>query len=126
MVLQKRNSILRDLLPWDNINFGTDEQWMSLYPHGVKSEPGTTVVYTLKVFNHSDVRKTFQVEFEIPAGFQIDRKTTSLVVEPHSEGVQKFNVKISKKALPGISILTANVKFDEWDLREWSEAYIEL
>ena len=40
MVLQKRNSILKDLLPWDNINYGTDEQWMSLYPHGHKIGTG--------------------------------------------------------------------------------------
>jgi glyoxylase-like metal-dependent hydrolase (beta-lactamase superfamily II) len=125
-VLQNRNSILKELLPWDNINFGTDEQWMSLLPHGIKSEGGSTIEYTLKIFNHSDVKKTFQVEFKPPAGFQIDRKTISLVIEPHSEGLQKFNIKISKKALPGLSILTTNVKFDEWDLREWSETYIEL
>jgi len=125
-VLQKRNSLLKDLLPWDNINYGTDEQWMILYPYGVKSQPGAAVEYTLKIFNHSDEAKTFQVEFKTPAGFQIDHKTTSLVVEPHAEGIQKFHVKISKKAPRGISILTANVKFDGWDLREWSEAYIEL
>ena len=126
MVLQKRNSILKELLPWDNINYGTDEQWMSLYPHGINSEPGRTVEFTFKIFNHSDVAKTYNVEINSPAGFKIDRKTFSFGVAPRSEGIQKFKVKISKKASPGISILTANVKFDEWDLREWSEAYIEL
>jgi len=126
MVLQNRNSMLKELLPWDNINFGTDEQWMSVYPYGIKSESGRTVEYTLKIFNHSDVSKTFRVEINSPTGFKIDRKTFSFDVAPRSEGIQKFKVKISKKASPGISILTANVKFDEWDLREWTEAYIEL
>ncbi len=126
MVLQNRNSILKELLPWDNINFGTDEQWMSLYPYGQKAEVGKTLEYAIKVFNHSDIAKTFLIEFNPPAGFRIDRKVITMIVDPRSEAIQKFNVKISKKASTGMSILTANVKFDEWDLREWSEAFIEL
>lgn len=125
-VLHKRNSILKDLLPWDNINYGTDEQWISLYPHGQKAEVGKTLKFALKVFNHSDVVKTFLIEFNPPTGFHIDRKEITMVVEPRSEAIQKFNVTISKKAPAGISILTASVKFDAWDLREWSEAFIEL
>jgi len=126
MVLQKRNLILKELLPWDNINYGTDEHWMSLYPHGQKAEVGKTFEYALKVFNHSDVVKTFLIELNPPNGFHIDRKEIMMVVDPRSEAIQKFNVKISKKAPTGISILTASVKFDEWDLREWCEAFIEL
>ena len=87
---------------------------------------GKTLEYALKVFNHSDVVKTFLIEFNPPPGFHIDRKEITMVVEPRSEAIQKFNVKISKKASAGISILTANVKFDGWYLREWSEAFIEL
>jgi glyoxylase-like metal-dependent hydrolase (beta-lactamase superfamily II) len=126
MVLQNRNLILKELLPWDNVNFGTDEQWMSLYPYGQKAEVGKTLEYSIKVFNHSDIAKTFLIEFNPPAGFRIDRKVITMIVDPRSEAIQKFNVKISKKASTGMSILTANVKFDEWDLREWSEAFIEL
>ena len=87
---------------------------------------GKTLKFALKVFNHSDVVKTFLIELNPPTGFHIDRKEITMVVEPRSEAIQKFNVTISKKAPAGISILTASVKFDAWDLREWSEAFIEL
>ncbi len=125
-VLQNRNTILKDLLPWDDINYGTDDQWISIYPCGQKATRGQTLEYKVKIFNHSDITKTFIVEPKLPAGFHVERNIVPLVIKPRTEGEQTFKVTISKKAPPGISLILLNVKFDDWDLREWSEAYIEL
>ncbi len=125
-VLQERNAILKDLLPWDNVNYGTDNQWLSIYPYAQKAAPGQTIACTVKIFNHSNITKTFTVKPSFPKGFMIVQEIPPLIVEPQKEGKHTFKVKISKKAPSGLSLLLVNVKFDEWDLREWSEACIEL
>ncbi len=125
-VLRERNALLKDLLPWDDVNYGTDDQWMWVYPYGQKAKPGETVVCTVKIFNYSDELKTFTLEPKLPDGFRVDSKNASLVIEPRTEGQQTFKIKVPKQALPGVSLLVVNVKFDDWDLREWSEGFIEI
>lgn len=125
-VLQKRNVIIKDLMPWDDINYGTDDQWIRLYPYGQKARAGETAECTVKVINYSNEAKTFILELKLPEGFRADSKTASVLVQPGAEGTRTFKVKVPKKASPGISLLTVDVKFADWDFREWSEAFIEI
>ena len=125
-LLLERNALLKDLFPWDNINYGVDEQWTSVYPYGQKASLGKNVECTVKIFNHSDVAKTFIIEPNAIEGFNIEPKKASLVIAPRIESQQIFKIKVSKKVPPGLSLLLVNIKFDNWDLREWSEALIEI
>ena len=125
-VLRERNAIIKDLLPWDDVNYGTDDQWAWIYPYGQKAKGGQTVECTVKIFNYSEVAKTFRVEPKGPSGFKIDAKDITLTIPPRSEASQVFRVKVPKKATPGVAVLTADIKFDAWDLREWTEAFIEI
>ena len=124
--LLKRNELLKDLFPWDNINYGIDEQWVSVYPYSQKAIPAQTLDFTVIVFNHSNKPNTFNLEPDVPDGFSAEPKTAEIVIAPLTEGEKTFKVKISKEASPGISLLTVNVKFGKWDLREWSEGIIEI
>jgi glyoxylase-like metal-dependent hydrolase (beta-lactamase superfamily II) len=125
-LLLERNAILKDLFPWDDVNYGVDEQWIKVYPYGQKANPGKTVEYTVKIFNYSDVPKTFIIEPNALNGFSMEPNIASLVIEPQTEGERTFKIKVSKQAPPGVYLLTVNIKFDNWDLREWSEALIEI
>lgn len=125
-VLQERNKILKNLLPWDDVNYGTDSQWISISPYGQKAERGKTIECSVEIFNHSDVTKTFIVQPKLPKGFSIKSKLDPVIVEPRTQGEGKFEIKISKQAARGISLLLVNVKFDNWDLREWTEALVEV
>jgi hypothetical protein len=51
---------------------------------------------------------------------------TSLVIQPQTEGERTFKIRISKQAVPGLSVVLFNIKFDNWELNEWSEALIEI
>ena len=73
-VLRERNDIIKDLLPWDDVNYGTDDQWAWIYPYGQKVKGGQTVECTVKIFNYSEVAKTFRVVPKVPSGFKIDAK----------------------------------------------------
>ena len=125
-LLLERNDIFKDLFPWDDINYGVDEQWVRIYPYGQKANPGETVECTVKILNHSNVPKTFLIQPELPKGLSVEPNIASLVIEPQTEGEQTFKIMVSKLVQPGISLITVNLKFDGWDLREWSEALIEI
>ena len=62
----------------------------------------------------------------MPTGFKIDAKAITLTIQPRAEASHVFKVKVPKKATPGVAVLTADVKFDGWELQEWSEAFIEI
>lgn len=125
-VLQKRSAIIKDLIPWDDVNYGTDDQWVRIFPYAQKLGRGQTITMSVKIFNHSNVSKTFAIEPIAPKGFIVQRKIEQLVIGPRMELERTFKVKISQHASGGIYLLLLNVKVDDWDLREWSEAYIVL
>ncbi len=125
-LLVERNAILKDMFPWDNPNYGVDEQWIKVYPYGQKATQGQTLDCSVKIFNHSKVQKTYILEPNVPDGFSVAPHLASLVIEPRTEGERTFKIKVSKQALPGVSLMTVNLRFDSWDLHEWSEALIEI
>jgi glyoxylase-like metal-dependent hydrolase (beta-lactamase superfamily II) len=124
--LNERNEILNDLFPFDDPNYGVDEQWSSTFPYGQKANAGETIEVSVRIFNHSDKPKTFNIEPVAQKGFILEPGMTSILVEPETEGSAVFKARISKEFLPGVSLLLFNVKFDDWDLREWSEALVEV
>lgn len=125
-VLLESNELLKELFPWDDINYGVDEQWIKVYPYGQEASPGQTVAYAVKIFNHSDVPKTFIIEPNAPEGVSVEPHVASLVIEPRTERERTFKIKVSEQVSPGVEVLTFSIQFDRWDLREWSEALIEI
>ena len=125
-VLIERNVLLKDLFPWDNVNYGVDEQWVSVYPYSQNARPGQTVDFSVKIFNHSEVSKTYILKPNVPNGFNLEPNNAKLVIAPRTEGTRTFKILISKQPPEGVSLLTVDVKFDNWDLREWSEGLIKI
>jgi glyoxylase-like metal-dependent hydrolase (beta-lactamase superfamily II) len=125
-ILNQRTRILKELIPFDDINYGIDEQWARIYPYGQKTIPGGSIEYSVKIFNHSGAVKTFFLEQDKAEGFKVEPEKASIVIGPQSEGEQKFKVSVSKQAAPGVALLFVNVKFDGWDLRKWCESLIEI
>ena len=70
--------------------------------------------------------KTFILKPNVLKGIILEPNKASLVIEPRTEGERKFKMLLPKQVSPGISLLTVNIKFDSWDLHEWSEALIEI
>jgi glyoxylase-like metal-dependent hydrolase (beta-lactamase superfamily II) len=125
-LLIERNAILKDMFPWDDINYGLDEQWVRVYPYGQKVKPGKTVECTVKISNYSTGSKTFIVEPVAHQGFTIEPNIASLFIKSQTEGEQTFKIKVSEQITPGVTLQLFNLKFDRWDLREWSEALIDI
>lgn len=125
-LLLERNTIFKELFPWDDVSYGVDEQWAKVYPYGQKAKRGKITDCKVIIFNHSDKPKIFTISPKNIKGFSIEPMKASLIIEPQTEGEQTFKIKISDQVPPGVNFMLFNINFDNWDLREWSEAIIEI
>lgn len=125
-VLADRNKIVEQITPWEDAGYATDDQWARIYPYTQKVSAGETVVFKVNIFNHSNQRKTFRLTPKTQKGFRVIPRVRSVTVDPQTESQQVFNVTVPEQATTGISLLLVDVKFDGWDLREWTEAIIEF
>jgi hypothetical protein len=71
--------------------------------------------------NHSAVPQEFRVTPHVPAGWKTAREPLRVSVGPRQE--QSVGIVITTGA-PGLKIVTADVAFGAWDLREWTEAVV--
>jgi len=124
--LTKRKTLLSELFPWDEPNYGIDERWIRFYPYGSKAGPGQTVQVSVKLFNHSGVAHTFAVSLNLPPGLDASRKSASVTVAPRTEQTVEFELHTGTSAPPGVYVLTANVESEQWNLPYWTEAIVEI
>ena len=124
--LAKRKMLLAELFPWDNPNYGIDERWIRFYPYGRKAKPGQTVQISMKAFNHSNVSRTFTAVLNLPVGFDAKPTTVSVTVPPRTEQQIDFDLLVGRSIDPGTYVLTADVEWERWNLRRWTEAIIEI
>lgn len=125
-ILEARTRILKELIPFDDINYGLDEQWAAIYPYGQKSSPGNSFNFMVKLHNHSESAKTFTVVPGDLADFKIDPRKATIVIGPDSEGKVNFKVKPDKKVTSGLYVIDASVSFDTWDFHEFCEGLVEI
>ena len=74
--LKKRRVQLATLFPWDDPNFGIDEQWARFYPYRSEAKTGERIELKVIVLNHSPVRAEFVVTAARARG--LDRRTRSV------------------------------------------------
>ena len=121
---RERIAIQRELFPFDDPNYGIDEQWAFLYPHGCTVASGEIVNLEMRITNHSPVEREFTVTPHVPANCTLDPPTASIKLAPRQSGSVKFSVTVS--AASGAALVTADIKSDGMDFREWAEAVITV
>jgi len=124
--LNKRKALLAELLPWDEPNYGIDERWVRFNPYGSKTRPGRSAQVSLKVINHSNTSRTLTAALNLPAGFDATRPAASIAVPPRAEKQLDFNLVVDSSIKPGTYVITADVKQEQWNLHQWTEAIIEV
>jgi hypothetical protein len=117
----RRRDLLASLFPWDDPNFGVDEQWARFYPYTAEVEAGKPVTLHMVIRNHSSRPQEFRVRPHVPAGWITSRAELRLTVLPRREGALDIPVT---PAASGLGIVTADVAFGAWDLRHWTEAMV--
>jgi glyoxylase-like metal-dependent hydrolase (beta-lactamase superfamily II) len=124
--LKERRDILADLFPWDEPNYGIDERWARLSPYGQTAEPGDRVEWTAIIWNHSAREHTFTVTLNPPAGFKATPPEASVTVAPGRQAQVHFDSAVPATARSGVFVFTADIRFDQWDLRQWSEGLLKI
>ncbi len=117
----KRRELLADLFPWSDPNFGVDEQWARFYPYSVQVAAGGRAELEVIVRNHARQAQEFRVTVHVPAGWHMAAGPLRISVPPQSE--RSFPVPVTAGA-PGLGIVTADVAFGTWELRQWTEAMV--
>jgi len=126
MVLQERKQLLADLLPWDEPNYGIDERWVRIYPYGQKTKAGQRLGMAVRILNHSNREHVYAVSLNVPEGFQPRPERASLNIGRGKEGEMRFQIAVPSQVTNNVYVITADIEFDRWDLRQWCEALIEV
>ena len=124
--LIERNILFKDLFPWEDINYGVDEQWAKVYPYGQKTNPGESIELSVKVSNHTGTKKTFIVQPHSNNVLDVEPGKASISITSGGEGEISFKINVSEKAVPGVSAISFDIGYDEWNFVEWCEAIIEI
>jgi len=125
-VLEKRRQILADLFPWDEPNYGIDEQWARIYPYGQQAKAGQCVGVAVRILNHSSSAHTYTVSLNVPESFQSEPKTASVRIEPQKEAQIQFKIALPQRVSRNLYVITCDVEFEKWHLSEWCECLIEI
>jgi len=125
-ILTERKTLLAELFPWDEPNYGIDERWIRFYPYGQRARPDQTVKVSLKAFNHSNTSHALRTSLNLPSGFETKRRTASVTIPSRTEKQVDFNITIDSSISPGTYIVTADVELEKFNLLQWTEAIIEI
>ena len=125
-VLVQRKKLLTDLFPWDEANYGIDERWARIYPYGQSARPGQTVKLEVRILNHSERPHEYIVTPHVPDGFRVEPQQARATIDPREESPVVFRVTVPSSTAAPVAVVTADVAFDQWDLRHWCEATLEL
>lgn len=124
--LKKRRQLLVKLFPWDEPNYGIDEQWARIYPYGQNIKPGQNAEISVKIFNHSNYSHIFTVSLNVPKGFRLKPERASINIQSKKEGETRFEIAVPDNISEKVYVITSDIKFDKWNLRHWSEAIMEV
>ncbi|UCF15160.1 MAG: MBL fold metallo-hydrolase, partial [Phycisphaerales bacterium] len=125
-VLAKRKAIMADLFPWNEPNYGIDERWARIYPYGQKAKPGQSIEIAVKIMNHSGTAEIFTARPNVPEGFELQPEKMSATIEPLQESNMRFRVTLPTSVSDSPKIITCDVRFAGWDLRQWCESIVEI
>ena len=123
-VLETKTEIIAELVPWEDPNFGTDEQWARFYPYGLEAAAGEPFDLYAVVFNHLSESETYRVTPNVPEGWSCEPASAEITVAAVTEDRVRFRIT-PDATFDGLEIVTADVAFRDHDLRQWIEAMVE-
>lgn len=119
----RRAEAFRALFPWDAANYGLDEQWARFYPYGIEGKAGQRLELKLAILNHSPVRREYRITPRVPAGWRVPRRQLTISIPPREERFVPVAITPPPEQR-GLTVVTADIAFGSWELREWAEAMV--
>jgi hypothetical protein len=92
-------------------------------PYGSEARDGENVTLRLRILNHAPQRETYQVKWNVPAGWKVMEANREVAIPAYKEDAAQavFTVKGT-----GLYVVTADIEFAGRQLREWTEAMVRV
>jgi glyoxylase-like metal-dependent hydrolase (beta-lactamase superfamily II) len=119
-------SRLANLMPWDDPNFGMDENWVSVYPYLREIEPGKIARLQVRIRNHSAGATRLELELTLPEGLSSRECGKRITIRPKESARVVFKVKASKSIQARRHLITVNVIRDGRNLGQLCEAILQV
>jgi len=121
---RQRVEILRELFPWDDPNYGIDEQWAVFNPYGVTLQKNAKVELSVQIINHSPVKRTFEIAPKPHDGLELLDYEKAITLAPRQSGQLRVTVQAGEKI--GNTLVTADVKSEGMEFRDWIECLVTV
>jgi glyoxylase-like metal-dependent hydrolase (beta-lactamase superfamily II) len=121
---RERIKIQRELFPWDDPNYGVDEQWAVFYPHGATIAAGQPAQLEVRITNHSPAERTFAITPRAQNGLKILTHSEKITLKPRASGSLTVGIEAGRK--PGNYLITADIASEGMEFRDWIEALITV
>lgn len=119
---RERIAILRELFPWDDPNYGIDEQWAVCYPRSVSVADGETTTIEVRLQNHSPVGRVFRVTPRLPTGARLTSRVKSVTLKPGESGSVRITFEVPSSA--GNHLFTADIESAGMHFQSWVDALV--
>jgi glyoxylase-like metal-dependent hydrolase (beta-lactamase superfamily II) len=120
----RRIAIMRELFPWDDPNYGIDEQWAFFYPYALELSPGETSDLEVRVTNHSPVERTFHVMPRTGQMLELAGGGSQLTLQPRQSGEVKLRIRAGSRE--GNTLVTADIRSEGMEFRHWVESLVTI
>lgn len=125
-IFKQRSDLSRDLFPWDEPDYGVDEQWARIYPYGQEIQANQWANLAVKILNHSATTNTFTVALNAPDGCEVEPAQASVTAPPGREVEVPFKLIAKTRPAGSICVVTADIQVGPWDLRQWCEGLAKV
>jgi hypothetical protein len=122
--LVNRSVPLKEMSPWPDINYMTDESWARIYPYGSTVAAGAVIDLQLRITNHALTRETYRVTWNLPAGWTaISGGRQVVTLNGRQDGAVSLRARVAGQ---GLHIVTADIAFNGRELKKWTEAMVRV
>jgi len=121
---RRRIGILKELFPWDDPNYGIDEQWAVFNPCGVTLQKNDRVELSVQILNHSPVKRTFEITPTAHDGLKVLDCEKSITLAPRESG--QLRIWVQANGDSGNTLVTAGVKSEGMEFRDWIECLVTV
>ena len=126
---RERMRLLSELFPWDDLNYGIDEQWAVFYPYGLKAAAQSVAEVAVKITNHSPRERSFHIKPRTWKGLKIHAagsNKNALQVTIPAQQTGSITIPLQLPADPGQYLITADIHSEGMDFLDWVEALVTV
>jgi len=120
---EHRHKLLADLFPWDDPNYGVDEQWARFYPYRSSVKANDKVELKVIILNHSPKLREYVIKPHLPEGWRAADTEYKLKVGGRETAEVAIPITVGGA---GIGVITADIVNAKWEAKEWLEAIIDV